>query len=158
MQQFVLQFMQKGPASLLRTASMSSAMVVMCPRAQSPATAGPTNPVTSEASTQRELQKENAALQVRGCRECLWPLAKAGAAGDGFRAHRRCAVIKDLCHQVKELQEEVSSLHSIRDNEKEIDQIFSNALQLQEPRLPTVLKGGGSGRVCACLFGKWRLP
>ena len=66
--------------------------------------------------------------------------------------------VEGLCHQVKELQEEVSSLHSIRDNEKEIDQIFSNALQLQEPRLPTVLKGGGSGRVCACLFGKWRLP
>lgn len=101
-------------------------MVVMCPRAQSPATAGLTIPVTSEASTQRELQKEDAALQVWGCRECLWPLAKSGAAGVSFLGHRRCAVIKDLCHQVKELQEEVSSLHSIRDNEKEIDQIFSN--------------------------------
>ena len=44
----------------------------------------------------------------------------------GFLAHRRCAVIKDLCRQVKELQEEVSSLNSIRDKEKEIDQIFSN--------------------------------
>lgn len=98
------------------------------------------------------------ALQVWGCRECLWSLAKAGAAGDDFPARRRYAVIKDLCHQVKELQEEVSSLHSIRDNEKEIDQIFSNTQQLQEPKLPAVLKGGGSGRVYACLFGKWRLP
>lgn len=40
----------------------------------------------------------------------------------GFLAHRTCAVIKDLRRQVKELQEEVSSLNSLRDKEKEIDQ------------------------------------
>lgn len=129
MQQFVLQFMQKG-AELLRTASVSSATVVMHPRTQSPATAVLATLVTSETSTQRELQKEDTALQVQGCRECLWPLAKAGASRDGFLARGRCAVIKDLCHHIKELQQEVSSLHSIRDNEKEIDQVFSNTLQL----------------------------
>lgn len=47
-------------------------------------------------------------MQLWGCRECLWPLARAGAARGGFLAHRRCAVIKELCCQVKELQEEVS--------------------------------------------------
>jgi len=50
------------------------------------------------------------------------------------------------------------SAQHLRDNEKEIDRIISNTLQLQEPKLPTALKGGGSGRVCACMFGEWRLP
>lgn len=53
---------------------------------QSLATAGTTIPVIREASTQRELQNKDATLQFWGCRECLWLLAKAGAAGDDFLA------------------------------------------------------------------------
>lgn len=50
-----------------------------------------------------ELQKEDAALQVSGCRECLGPLAEVGAAGGGLLARRRCAIVENLCHQLKEL-------------------------------------------------------
>ena len=101
-----------------------------------PAQAGP------EASTQRELQ-EDAALHVLGCRECLGPLVEAGAAGDGLLACRRCVLIEDLCHQVKELQEEVSRLCSIRDDEEERDWIFSETLQLHEPEVRDWNRVGG---------------
>lgn len=64
-----------------------------------PAQAGP------EASTQRELQ-EDAALHVLGRRECLlWRLGIEDMVF--YLASRRCVLIDDLCHQVKELQEEV---------------------------------------------------
>lgn len=53
------------------------------------------------------------------------------AAADGLLACRSCALVEELCPQVKEPWEEVSRLHSIRDDEKGIDQIFSEILQRQ---------------------------
>lgn len=46
---------------------------------------------------------------------------------------RRCAVVEELCCQVEELQEEVNRLHSVRGDEREMDRIFSETLQLQSP-------------------------
>lgn len=40
-------------------------------------------------------------------------------------------MIEELCHQVKELKEEVNRLHSIQVNKQESDQLFSEMLQLQ---------------------------
>lgn len=45
--------------------------------------------------------------------------------------------MEGVCHQ--ELWEEVSSLHSIRDDEKRINWIFSETLQLQEPESTSFL-------------------
>lgn len=45
---------------------------------------------------------EDAALQVLSYRECLEPLDETKL--HGFLACRRCAVVKELCYQVKELQ------------------------------------------------------
>lgn len=52
--------------------------------------------------------------------------------------------VEGLCHQIKEVQGEVSRLHSIRDDQKEIFQIFSKTMWLQEPECPAVLKEGQS--------------
>lgn len=45
-----------------------------------------------------------------------------------------------MCHQVKLLQKEVSRLFSITDDEKEIDGIFSETLQIQEPKPAAMLR------------------
>ena len=47
-------------------------------------------------------------------------LTEAGAGGDGVLGCRRRVLIEDLCHQVKELQEEVYKLHSIRDKKRRL--------------------------------------
>lgn len=54
------------------------------------------------------------------------PLCEAGADKEFFY---RCVVVEELCHQVKQLQEKVNRLHSIRANKQEIDQLFSEMLQ-----------------------------
>lgn len=51
-----------------------------------------------------ELQREDAAVQVAGCRECLGPPTEAGTAGGGLLAHRRCSTVP----WVKELSKDVS--------------------------------------------------
>jgi len=63
-----------------------------------------------------ELWVGGATLQVLGCRECLGLLSSAQR--DGLLSHRMCAVLEELCCQVEELQEEVSRLYSIREDEK----------------------------------------
>ena len=50
--------------------------------------------------------------------------------------------MNNLCHQVKELQQEVSRLRSIRDDEKEVDWILSDTWIQGEPDPPAVLKEG----------------
>lgn len=50
--------------------------------------------------------------------------------------------MEELCPQVKEPWEEVSRLHSIRYEEKGIEQIFSEILQTQYPEIPATLKEG----------------
>ena len=60
--------------------------------------------------------------------------------GDGLLASRKVVLIEDPCHQVHELWEQVSRLHSIRDDQKEIGQIFSKTMRLQEPERSAVLK------------------
>ena len=52
---------------------------------------------------------------------------------------QRCVLVEGLCQQVKLLQE-VIRLFSITDREKEIDWIFSETLQIQEPEHPAVLR------------------
>lgn len=67
MKLFVQQFMQRGtkmgPATLLRAAYTSSAVVVTCHKTWSPAATGAIVPAMSEALTQLELQKEDASLR-----------------------------------------------------------------------------------------------
>lgn len=89
-----------------------------------------------EALIKLELQKEDAALQVSDCRK-LWDHSlRPGKIH--LLAYRRPAAVAELCCQVKELQVEVSRLCIIREDEKEIDQLFSDTLLLQVPKLPTV--------------------
>lgn len=57
-----------------------------------------------------------------------------------------------LCHQVKELQVEVSRLHSIRHDQKEIGQIFSKTTWLKEPECPAILK-----EVQSLYFSGWEM-
>lgn len=47
---------------------------------------------------------------------------------------RKCISVAELYHLVKELREEISRLHSFHEDEKEIDSIFSETLQTQEPQ------------------------
>ena len=49
--------------------------------------------------------------------------------------------MEDLCHQVKELWEEVSTLCSIRDEEKKSRGMSSETLQLQESEPPNCTEG-----------------
>lgn len=39
---------------------------------------------------------------------------------------------EELCHRVKQLQEEVNKLHGIQEKEQEVEQLFSEGLQPQE--------------------------
>lgn len=61
--------------------------------------------------------------------------------GDGLLACRSCALVEEWCPHVQEPWEEVSRLHSIRD-EKGIDQSFSEILQRQKPEPPHTPKEG----------------
>lgn len=49
--------------------------------------------------------------------ECL---TEAEVRGNGVLGCRRCILREDLCHHVKELQEEVYRLHSIRDKKRSL--------------------------------------
>lgn len=80
-----------------------------------------------------------AVLQVWGCWGCLEPLAEEEAVGDHLPAHRRCVVIEELLHQAKGLQEEVSRLHSIRDEKLTIS---PPRLQLLMSKQTTFLRKG----------------
>lgn len=113
MQQFAQQLTQKGASSSAED-SVHTPSAIMVPhyRVWSPAAVGVMFPVMSEASIKMELQKKAAALQVSGCRACLWPLAEAGEAEGGLGACR-IVLVEDLCLKVKVLSEDVSRLHSI---------------------------------------------
>lgn len=45
-------------------------------------------------------------------------LPKAGSGGDDVHTYRRCVLIEEVCHQVKELWKE-DGTQSIRDGEKQ---------------------------------------
>lgn len=66
----------------------------------------------------------------------------AYAVEDGLEAWGRCALVEELCCQVRELWEAVTRVHSIGDDEKEINRTFSETPQVQEPNFPTALKEG----------------
>lgn len=83
----------------------------------------------SETSIKMELQKEAAAVQISGCRERLWPFVGAGEAEDGLAACRRSVLLEDLCLKVKDLWEEASRLHSIRDDKTQVVQKLSKTVQ-----------------------------
>lgn len=63
--------------------------------------------------------------------------------GDGAFAHRGCVLLEDLCCQVKEQQEKVNRLHSLRSIKKELNWVMSK----QEPGHPVVPKKGQAGSV-----------
>lgn len=65
-----------------------------------------------------ELQKNDIVLQISHCRKRLGPLTESVARG--FLAYWKYSGFQELCHQEKELWEEVSRLSSIREDEKEI--------------------------------------
>lgn len=94
--------------------------------------------------------REDAVLQVSGCREFLGLLA--GAREDGLLVCR-CVLVKDPRHQVKELQQEFSRPCSIRDDEKEVDWILSDTWMQGEPDPPAVLQ---EGRAESVLIG-WEM-
>ena len=73
-------------------------------------------PEISDASTQMELVRKVASVQVVGCNECPDP-----SAGVKVSTCTRCAQVDDLLHQVTELQETVKRLCSISRAEAEID-------------------------------------
>lgn len=50
---------------------------------------------------------------------CLQPLAEAGATSAGLFTCRRCTLLSSICHQTKELQENISRLCTSHDNEKD---------------------------------------
>ena len=56
-----------------------------------------------------------------------------------FSSCRRYAVLEDLCCQ-EELWEEVSRLHTIREEERETDRIFSETEQLEKPPPPAAVE------------------
>lgn len=73
---------------------------------------------------------QDTALQLWGCRDARdlsWVLGELLSFSSGD--------VEDFCCQIKELQEEVSRLRSIRQDEKKMDWIFSDTLQVQEPGL-----------------------
>lgn len=83
-----------------------------------------------------QLQREDKALQISGCREYPVPLSKAGAGENSVLACRRCAVDEIFC-QDKELWEQEGKLHSIRERKKDVDRIFIEILQRQKPEAVT---------------------
>lgn len=115
----------RGPATLLRTENTCSA-VVLSHRTQAPATTGATVPVTPQVPTQT-------------AERCVWaalgPLTEA--AGTRLLACKRCVLVDSVCYQVKEMQEEVSTLHSMA---RKGLTIFSETLKLHESEHPTRLK------------------
>lgn len=73
---------------------------------------------------------QDTALQLWGCRDAWdlsWDLGQLLSFSSGD--------VEDFCCQIKELQEEVSRLCSIRQDEKKVDWIFSDILQVREPGL-----------------------
>jgi len=98
--------------------------------------AGVATPARVEACTQTELHVVDAAFQVPGCRDSLRALS--AVRRDGPPSCRSCAVLEELCLQVEELWEEASRLCSIKEDEREIDRIFSAPQELEQPQPPFV--------------------
>jgi len=98
-----------------RNSTRGPAIIVRYSRAQSSEPTGATISSTAETSLQASLLREDAALQVCDCRG-VWDLM-AGLWLNGLFADR-CRMVKVLHHQVAELWEKVSRLHSIRNYEK----------------------------------------
>lgn len=92
-----------------------------------------------EASTQIALQRKEAILHVSGCSRAL-NLYLALGRGRWWLCLQRCVLMEDLCHEVKLLWKDVSRPLSITDDEKEIDWIFSETLQIEEPESTAVLR------------------
>ncbi|KAK4811096.1 hypothetical protein QYF61_016382 [Mycteria americana] len=63
-------------------------------------------------------------------------------ASDVLETIGSCVLIEALNHQMKELQEVVRRLHTIRENEQDIDRVFAETLQSQEPKPHVARKEG----------------
>lgn len=106
-------------------------MVVMHYRAHCPAGVGAAVAVRAGALTQTQLQMIDAAPHVSGCRDRLGPLLEARR--DGPLSCRWCAGFGELCCQVEELKEEVSRLCSIREDERERQDLLRDATTSRAP-------------------------
>lgn len=100
-----------SPVLAVRAANI---MLILCHKAPSPAALAA--PVISEASPKETF------WQVDVCRplvvQSAWCLPKK--RGLNHLLCRRCVLVEELCHHVKELFEKVSRLSSICENKKEI--------------------------------------
>lgn len=123
-------------------------MVTTCHAAWYPGATGETVHSSSDSWTQMKLQ-EDAALQVLSYRECLEPLDETGS--HGFLACRRCAVVKELCYQVKELQAKWQD----RPMGWERDQL--NVLWDPTASRAWVFSCSRETRACPREVGKWKL-
>ncbi|PKU32217.1 rna-directed dna polymerase from mobile element jockey- hypothetical protein [Limosa lapponica baueri] len=63
-------------------------------------------------------------------------------ASDVLEIIGRCLLVDALNHHMKELQEEVRRLHTIRENEQNIDRVFAETLQSQESKPYVARKDG----------------
>ncbi|KAK4805791.1 hypothetical protein QYF61_000397, partial [Mycteria americana] len=75
-----------------------------------------------------------------GEKECLGPLPEAG----GGLTSGRCALIKVPSWQVKKLQDEMSILDSISENEQENNRLFAETMEREEAKSHVVWKKGVS--------------
>lgn len=74
----------------------------------------------SNASTQTELERKEALVQVTDCTVCL------EHSGDKVCTCIRCVHVDDLLRHVAELQEAIKRLHSIEGDEREINKLFNS--------------------------------
>ena len=113
--------------TLLKAVCEHSAFVVTSQWALPPTPTGATVPDTAEVLAETGLLRKDASLWVWGCTKCLGPLAEAGA-GEGSILTCRGMLWLRSSIEVKELWE-VRRLHSTRNDEKEIDKLFTEKLQ-----------------------------
>lgn len=102
-----------------------------------------------------QLQWEDKALEISGCRQYPVSLSKAGAGENSVLACRRCAVDEEIFRQYEELWEQEGKLHSIREHKKDVDGIFIEILQRKKPE-PVTAQREDSQRLWS-LRGKWRV-
>lgn len=85
--------------------------------------------------------EEGCSFQGLGLQECLGPLPEAG----GGLTSGRCAPLKVLSWPVKKLQDEMSILHSVSENEQDTNRLFAETLQRGESKSHIVQKKGQLG-------------
>lgn len=107
---------------------LCSRMVVRHSLGTFPSTDWSHYPSTAEPSAQAQFQREDAAFHLWGCKNCL------GLCWSWGRK-RWCPCLQNVCcgwgfvSPSKELQEDVSRLHNVRGDRKDVNWLFSGILQ-----------------------------